>query len=117
MRMHFNHALAPLQYHFPILMNVRLQFGKEKRTKNGPGARPSSRDKRRTNPVRGFPASVHSQQRARASGDKAQLNQNPCRETKWPRGNAGPIRGLNRPAQRVPDSYAVEVSNQRHACR
>lgn len=33
--MHFNHALAPLQYHVPILMNVRLQFGKEKRTKTG----------------------------------------------------------------------------------
>ncbi len=37
MRLHFSHTLAPLQYHFPILMNVRLQFGEEKRTKTALG--------------------------------------------------------------------------------
>ena len=60
--------------------------------------------KRSTNSARGFPASAQSADRVRATGDKVQLNQYYCRETKSLRGNAGRFHGLNRPAQRITGS-------------
>ena len=60
--------------------------------------------KRSASSARGFPASVQSADRVHATGDKVQLNQCYCRETKSLRGSAGRLHRLNHPAQRTTGS-------------
>nr|DAL00274.1 MAG TPA: hypothetical protein [Caudoviricetes sp.] len=57
-----------------------------------------------THSTHGFPASAQSVDRARATGDKVQLNQCYCRATESLPGSADRSHGSNRPAPQTTDS-------------
>lgn len=83
-------------------------WGRKNRAKTGHRARFCYQpEKALTSSTRGYPASVQSSDRARASSGKVQLNQYCSRATKSPRGMSARFHASTRPAQQTTDSHRL----------
>ena len=103
-----NGALSPCNFSAlkdSCWRGILLRFW-ERKNRNNRASRPVIVSVRNgpTHSTRDFSASAQSVDRARATGDKVQLNQCYCRATESPPGSADRSHGSNHPAPRTSDS-------------